>query len=186
MPRKNKKSPKKASRLKKSVTKLTQTPAFDDRALRAHLVNCLDAETAHVNFDKTTGGWPEATRGVKPAGSPHSAWQLLEHMRLGQWDILEFIVNPKHVSPPWPSGYWPATDAPPSNEAWLKSIKNFQSDLQKMRDLISNPKTDLFAKIPHGTGQTILRQVLLLADHNSHHLGQLVLLRRLLGAWPSQ
>jgi hypothetical protein len=186
MPRKNKKSPKKASRPKKSAAKITQSPDFNDRTLRAHLAKNLDADTAHVNFDKTIIGWPEAARGVKPAGSPHSAWELLEHMRLGQWDILEFIVNPKHVSPPWPSGYWPATDAPPTKEAWEKSIENFRSDLQAMRDLISNPKTDLFAKIPHGTGQSILRQALLLADHNSHHLGQLVLLRRLLGAWPPQ
>jgi len=111
---------------------------------------------------------------------------LLEHVRIAQWDILEFSINPKHVSPDWPSGYWPTTDAPPSDEAWDKSIKDFRQDLQKMRDLISNPKTDLFAKIPHGTGQTILRQALLLADHNSHHLGQLVLLRRELGAWPSE
>jgi uncharacterized damage-inducible protein DinB len=186
MPRNRKKSPKQTRTNKKSTTKNTQTPAFDDRALRAHLAKNLDADTAHVDFDKVINGWPEATRGAKPAGSPHSAWQLLEHMRLGQWDILEFVVNPKHVSPPWPSGYWPATDAPPTKEAWEKSIKNFRSDLQAMRDLISNPKTDLFAKIPHGTGQIILRQALLLADHNSHHLGQLVLLRRLLGAWPSQ
>jgi hypothetical protein len=186
MPSKNEKSPKKVSRRKKSATKTTQSPAFDDRNLRAHLAAALDADTAHVNFHNAVAGWPEATRGVKPSGSPHSAWQLLEHLRIAQWDILEFSINPKHVSPPWPAGYWPATDAPPSAEAWDKCIQDFRGDLQRMRDRISNPKTDLFAKIPHGTGQTILRQALLLADHNSHHLGQLVLIRRELGAWPAQ
>jgi hypothetical protein len=188
MPRKNKKSPKKTSSPKKSVAKSATTPpaASNDRILRTHLAAVLDAETAHADFNKTIDNWPESARGVQPPGSPHSAWQLLEHLRIAQWDILEFSINPKHASPDWPSGYWPATDAPPSNEAWEKSIKSFRHDLQKMRDLISNPKTDLFAKIPHGTGQTILRQALLLADHNSHHLGQLVLVRRLLGAWPAQ
>jgi len=110
---------------------------------------------------------------------------LLEHMRLAQWDILEFSRNKKHVSPDWPAGYWPSSDAPLSNAAWKASIQNFRKDLKAMQALVANPKTDLFARIPWGDGQTILREALLVADHNAYHLGQLLDARRLLGAWPS-
>ena len=110
-------------------------------------------------------------------------WDLLEHVRLVQRDILEFTLNPKHVSPDWPAGYWPKSLAPKDDAEWENSVKEFFHDLQEMEKLVSNPRTDLFAKIPQGTGQTVLRQVLLLVDHNSNHLGQLVLVRRLLGAW---
>jgi hypothetical protein len=109
---------------------------------------------------------------------------LLEHMRIAQWDILEFSRNPKHVSPQWPAGHWPRTEAPPSAAAWDKSIAAFRKDLKAMESLVANPKTDLFARIPWGDGQTILREALLVADHNAYHLGQLVDVRRLLGAWP--
>ena len=104
-------------------------------------------------------------------------------MRLAQHDILEFSRNPKHVSPEWPVGYWPKTPAPPSSTAWNKSVKAFRADLKAMCDLVSDPSTDLYAKIPHGDGQTILREALLIADHNAYHLGALVVVRRLLGAW---
>jgi hypothetical protein len=110
-------------------------------------------------------------------------WQLLEHIRIGQWDILEFSRNPKHVSPPWPKGYWPATEVPPSASAWNNSLRKVREDLKAMEELVASPKTDLLAKIPHGSGQTILREALLLADHNAYHVGQMVLLRRLLDAW---
>jgi hypothetical protein len=158
----------------------------DDKLLRAHLVKLLDADNAHVNFAKTIASWPVAHRGVKPEGAPHTGWQLLEHLRIAQWDILEFCRNPKHVSPEWPSGYWPSSEAPPSAEAWDRSVKAFRADCEAMQELVENPKTNLFARIPHGTGQTILREALLAADHNAYHLGQLVLLRRLLGNWPSE
>lgn len=111
---------------------------------------------------------------------------LLEHIRIAQWDILEFSRNPKHVSPKWPEGYWPGEDAPPSATAWNASIKKCQRDVKVMEDLVRNPKTDLFAKIPWGDGQTILREALLIADHNAYHVAQLVDLRRLLGAWPAR
>ena len=126
---------------------------------------------------------PESLRGVKPDGLPHSAWMLLEHLRLAQWDILEFSRNPKYKSPKWPEGYWPETEAPPSAAAWNKSVGQFRKDLKNMQELVENPKTDLYAGIPWGDGQTVLREALLLADHNSHHLGQLIDARRLLGAW---
>jgi len=114
---------------------------------------------------------------------PHTPWRLLEHLRIAQWDILEFSRNPKHVSPSFPDGYWPRSDAPPDAAAWDRSVAAFRADLKAMQDLVADPATDLFALLPHGEGQTILREALLVADHNAYHLGQLVMLRRALGAW---
>ena len=155
----------------------------DSNALRKHLLYLLGGGGAHVDFDSAIAGWPAKLRGTKPKGLPHTAWQLLEHMRIAQWDILEFSRNPKHVSPEWPEGYWPATDAPPSPAAWNKSVSTFRADLKAMMSLVKSPRRDLFARIPHGEGQTILREALLVADHNAYHLGELVYLRRALGAW---
>jgi hypothetical protein len=157
-----------------------------DKALRQHLLYLLKDGGAHLNFDSAIAGLPAKLRGARPRGVPHSPWRLLEHMRIAQWDILEFSRNAKHVSPKFPDGYWPASDAPPSAAAWSKSVKAFRADLKAMRDLVANPRTDLFARIPHGDGQTILREALLVADHNAYHLGQLVAVRRALGAWPAE
>ena len=121
-----------------------------------------------------------------PAGLPHSLWMLLEHLRIAQWDILEFSRNPKYTSRKWPEEYWPKTDAPPSPAAWNASVKKFHQDLKAMQKLVKEPETDLFARIPWGDGQTILREALLLADHNAYHLGQMLDVRRLLGAWPEK
>jgi len=154
-----------------------------DKALRKHLVDLLQGGSAHVKCDDAIENVPAELRGQKTANLPHSAWMLLEHMRIAQWDILEFSRNRKHKSPVWPKGYWPASDDPPSEAQWGASIKQFHSDLKEMEDLVKNPKTDLFAKIPWGDGQTILREALLLADHNAYHLAQIVDVRRLLGAW---
>ncbi len=151
--------------------------------LRKHLLELLAGGHAHADFDKTVANLPANLRGTKVKGAPHTAWQLLEHMRIAQRDILEFSRNAKHVSPPWPSGYWPKTEAPPNAAAWTNSIRSFRADLKSMAKLVSSKNTDLFARIPHGDGQTILREALLVADHNAYHLGQLLLLRRLLGAW---
>src|SRR6184192_2380921 len=156
-----------------------------DKALREHLVFLLKGGGAHVHFIDAVEGFPEAKRGTFIAGLPHTGWQLLEHSRIAQWDILEFSRNPKHVSPGFPESYWPKTPGPPDEAAWAKSVETFQRDLQEMISLVKNPKTDLYAKIPHGDGQTILREALLVADHNAYHLGQLVDLRRALGEWPS-
>jgi hypothetical protein len=170
---------------KAGAKKLTVKAGRDgnDKALREQLGKVLDWHEAHADWKQALAGLDPAHRGVRPAGSPHSVWDLLEHVRLAQRDILEFTVNPKHVSPDWPSGYWPKNLAPQDDAEWEKSVREFFHDLQEVEKLVNNPRTDLFAKIPHGTGQTVLRQVLLLVDHNSNHLGQLVLVRRLLGAW---
>ena len=152
-------------------------------ALRQHLLDLLRGHNAHVDFDAALSDIPSKLRGVKPPGASYTAWQLLEHMRIAQWDILEFSRNPKHKSPAWPEGYWPKTEAPPSAASWNNSLRSFRADLKGMAKLVADKKTDLYAKIPHGTGQTILREALLVADHNAYHLGQIVLLRRLLGIW---
>jgi hypothetical protein len=154
-----------------------------DQALRKQVIELLEGGSAHLKFDQAVAGLSPKLRAAKPASAPHSAWQLIEHLRIAQWDILEFSRNPKHVSPEWPKGYWPDTEAPPSAKAWESSIKSFKADLAAMEKLVSDRNTDLFAPIPRGDGQTVLREALLVADHNAYHLGQLVLLRRLLGAW---
>jgi len=153
------------------------------RALRDHVLELLRGGHAHVTPQDAIGDWPAALRGARPAGQPFTPWRLLEHVRISQWDIVEFTKSAKHVSPEWPAGYWPASDAPPDAAAWDKSVVQVKRDLQAMQRLVRDPATDLFSCIPHGSGQTPLREALVLADHNSYHLGQLVLLRRLLGAW---
>jgi len=148
--------------------------------LRQHLVNLLTKAEAHVDLESELKDFPRELRGRKPPGAPHTPWQLLEHIRIAQWDILEFSRDAKHQSPKWPEGYWPNAEAPPDDKAWDKSVKTVLEDLQSMADLASDPKRDLVAKIPHGDGQTLLREALLVADHNAYHLGQLVMLRRIL------
>ena len=152
------------------------------RALRKQLIWLLREGHAHAGFESAIRGLPAKARGAKVKGVPYTAWELLEHMRLAQWDILEFSRDPKHVSPEFPSGYWPKSKTPPPG-AWEKSVRAFRRDLKAMERLVADPRTDLFARIPHGQGQTILREALLVADHNAYHLGQMVLLRRLLGEW---
>jgi DinB superfamily len=154
-----------------------------DESLREHVLNLLGWRDAHTEFEEALAGLPPKLRGTRPPGAPHSPWELLEHMRLAQEDILEFMRNPKYVAPKFPEGYWPAAEAPPNDAAWEKSLESFRNDAKAMRALVKDPRTDLFARIPHGQGQTVLREALLLADHNSYHIGQLVLARRLLGAW---
>jgi DinB family protein len=155
-------------------------------SVRKHVLDLLRGGGAHVDFEAAIARFPVALRGVKAAGVPHTAWQLLEHMRIAQWDILEFSRNSKHVSPEFPDGYWPPANTPPTPNAWSQSMRAFRADLRAMMALVANPKTDLFARIPHGEGQTLLREALLVADHNSYHVGQLVLLRKVLEAWPAR
>jgi hypothetical protein len=154
-----------------------------DRALRKQLIETLKGGGAHASFEDAVPDVPAKLRGEKPTGLPHSPWMLLEHLRIGQWDILEFSRNPKHESPKWPEGYWPKGAAPPNAKAWDRSVAAFRRDLKAIEDLVKNPKTDLVAKIPWGNGQTILREALLVADHNAYHIAQVIDVRRLLGAW---
>src|ERR1035438_1396643 len=133
-------------------------------SLRKQLANLLHMKGAHVNLEAAASGFPVALRGVKPQGAPHSAWQLLEHMRIAQEDILDFSRNPKYRNKKWPDDYWPAAAEPPSDEAWESSVQQFQKDLKEMQDLIADTKHDLLARIPHGTGQTLLREALVVAN----------------------
>ena len=166
-------------------TKKTSASQARDAALRQHLLELLNGGHAHADFDTAVRGLAPALRGKRPKGAEHSPWEILEHLRIAQSDILEFSRDSGHKSPEWPSGYWPAAPAPPDAKAWDQSVRAFRRDLKAMCDLVSNPATDLYGRIPHGSGQTVLREALLAADHNAYHLGQLVLVRRLLGAWKS-
>ena len=148
--------------------------------VREQVLYLLRGGGAHVSFDDVVAGFPVRLRGAKPPGAPHTAWQLIEHMRIAQWDILEFSRNPKHVSPEWPSGYWPASGKPANAKAWESSVAAIKKTLAGMAALVQDHKTDLYAKIPHGAGQNILREALLIADHNAYHLGQLMLLKKML------
>lgn len=154
-----------------------------DSALREQLVYLLSGGGAHCGFDQAVGHLPENLLSHSPSGAPYSSYDIVEHMRIAQWDILEFCRNPSHASPDWPSGYWPSPNAEPTAEAWHQSIDSFRADLQAMQDLVSDESVDLYAPIPHGDGQTILREALLVADHNGYHIGQLIVVRRALGAW---
>ena len=156
-----------------------------DDPLRTHVLRLLDWEDAHVHFDSAVAGIPPSQRGVTPPGLPYSAWQLLEHLRLTQADILDFCRNSSYQERKWPTDYWPASDGPPSSEEWERSIADFQRDREELKRLGADPKRDLFARIPHGTGQTYLRELFLVADHNAYHVGQLIAVRRLLGMWPA-
>jgi hypothetical protein len=157
--------------------------ADSQKSLREHLLYLLKGEGAHASFEDAVKDFPAEFRGKKLKDFPHTAWMLLDHLRLAQLDILEYSRNPKHVSPKWPEGYWPKQEAPPSADAWNKSVAAFRADLKAMKALVANSKTDLFAPLPGADGHTVLREALLLADHNAYHLGQLVMLRRMLGAW---
>ena len=163
--------------------KPSRRSADSSRPLRDHVADLLGVGHAHVAFNDALAAWPPELRGAKPPGQPFTPWRILEHIRITQWDIVEFTKSATHVSPEWPAGYWPERDAPPDAAAWDTSIAQVAHDLRAMQQIVRDPETDLFARIPHGTGQTVLREALVLADHNSYHLGQLVLLRRLLGAW---
>jgi uncharacterized damage-inducible protein DinB len=154
-----------------------------DDALRTHLVNLLTARQAHATFDDAIAGLPADLRGVQPDGLPYSVWEQVEHMRIAQRDILDFCVDPSYEQPAWPDDYWPEAAAPPDDDAWDAAVQGFRDDLAAMCDLVRDPETDLYAVVPNGDEQTYLREAMLVADHNAYHVGQIVAVRRELGAW---
>jgi hypothetical protein len=154
-----------------------------DSALREQLIELLASGHAHATFEQAVRGFPVERAGVRPNGAPHSAWELLEHLRIAQNDTLRFSESSDYTSPSWPEGYWPAHPAPAKPEDWAESVDAFRDDRTAFEALLRNPDQDLYRKIPWGDGQTLLREVLVLADHNAYHLGQLVLVRKLLGTW---
>ncbi len=156
---------------------------MSDDALRAHLRKLLDWQDAHASFDAAVEDVPPKLRGKRPEGLPYSPWQLLEHLRLAQRDILDFCRDSEYAERKWPDDYWLADPEPPSPGAWDESVAAFRADRRELQRLASDPALDLFAKIPHGDGQTYLRELLLVADHNAYHVGQVVAVRKLLGVW---
>jgi hypothetical protein len=148
-------------------------------ALRDHVLYLLKGGGAHLSFEDFVTDFPPELCAKQIPGLPYTSWQVLEHMRLAQWDILEFSRDAKHVSPGFPKGYWPKPEKLGSPEDWAETVKTFRHDLQEMVSLVANPSTDLFDKIPHGDGQTVLREALLIADHNAYHLGVLAVMARM-------
>ena len=182
MPKKRKATGKKRGSSKKTGSiRSRHASVAPDKALRDHLLHLLAGGQAHADIDSALGDWPVQLTAAKIANFPHTAWMLVEHMRIAQWDILEFSRNPRHVSPAFPEGYWPKSEAPPSEKAWKDTVSAFKKDLRAMEQLVASPRTDLYAKLPWGDGQTVLREALLVADHNAYHLGQLVMLRKGMG-----
>jgi hypothetical protein len=151
---------------------------------RSAIASILDWEDAHAGFDRVVAGLPRELQGQVPHGLPYSPWQLLEHIRLTQRDILEFCRNPDYEELDWPGDYWPKSAAPPSANAWEKSVQSFRQDREALKQLALDPGVNLSATVPAGDGQTYLRELLLVADHTAYHLGELVVVRRALGAWP--
>ena len=154
-----------------------------DLPLREHVLDLLCGEGAHPNFEKAVDSIPARDRGAAAPGIPHTLWQLLEHLRICQWDILEYCRTPGTVSPKFPDGYWPKTASPPDDAAWDESVAAVRADLKSMSDLVADRSMDLMAPLPHAPEHTLLREALLVADHNSYHVGQMVQLRRALGCW---
>ncbi len=157
-----------------------------EELLRAHVLAQLKGGEAHVEFDRAVAKLPSNLRGAKPPGQPHTPWRLVEHMRITQNDILEFSKDARHKSPKWPDEYWPAGDAPPDEAAWERTIEEFKADRKELEAMVKDPANDLVAPLPHGKGQTLLREALLVVDHTSYHIGQLIIVRRLLGAWTDE
>jgi DinB superfamily len=168
---------------RKSTSARSSSSSAIDAALRQQLANALEWHDAHVDFERAVDSVPPDARGRKPQGLPYSLWQLLEHLRLAQLDVLEFCRNPKYVEGKWPDDYWPKTDAPPDAAAWDRSIAAFRRDRDALKALAADRHIDLLATIPHGSGQTYLRELVLMIDHNAYHIGELVAVRRALGLW---
>jgi len=146
--------------------------------LREQLVNFLDGSQAHITFDDAIKDFPYELAGKKTPGMPHTPWEIIEHIRIAQFDIYQFSIDSSYISPTWPDGYWPENATPKSKTEWDNSVSQIKKDLQAMKDLVMDPKTDLFKTIPHGTGQNIFREVLVASQHNSYHLGQLMVLKK--------
>ena len=163
---------------------MAQKSAKDSGSLRKELISHLIEGNAHANYDAAVEHFPTDLRGVRPHGLPHSAYQLIEHLRIAQWDIVEYALNPRHKSPDFPQGYWPESPEPPNDKAWDKSIASFRDDRKKLVEALT--EIDLLAPLSHANNQSLASKTILLIDHNSYHLGQFILLRRLLGAWPKQ
>jgi hypothetical protein len=153
------------------------------KIVRKQLLELLGGGHAHMSFDEAVDRFPMQVINTTPPGSGYTPWRLLEHMRIAQWDILEFVRNPQHVSPPWPVGYWPAEGESADPQKWEQTLQGFRADRQAMQELVANPETDLLGDLPHAPGYTILREVLVMADHNAYHMGEFAMMRETMHTW---
>ncbi|MDX1614918.1 MAG: DinB family protein [Candidatus Promineifilaceae bacterium] len=159
---------------------------MNDEALRQHLLNLLDGRGAHMTFDQAVVEFPPEAMNRQPPNVPYTPWHLIEHLRIAQWDILQFVRDPEHDSPAWPDGYWPERSATTDTAGWDASLTAFRSDLEAMKEIVRDRDVELTAELPHAPGYTYLREVLLVADHNAYHVGEFAILRQVMGTWPDQ
>lgn len=155
-----------------------------DQVLREQLIQLLRSRNAHMSLENAVADFPMEAINQRPPNVPYTPWHLLEHIRITQWDILEFIRNPKHISPAWPKGYWPEQDTEADPSDWDKTLRSYRADLDALEEMVRDPKTDLFTPIPHGDGQNILREILTVADHSAYHTGEFGILRQVMETWP--
>lgn len=160
-----------------------QTSADINAAVRKQLIALLTAGNAHQPFEAAVKNLPAELRGVKPHNLPYTIWQLVDHVRIAQWDILEFSRDASHQSPGWPAGYWTESPAPASEQEWQQALDQIRQDRDAFIALLNDPERDLYEPFAHGNGQNLLREAMLIADHNAYHTGEIILIRRLLGAW---
>lgn len=151
--------------------------------MRNHVINLLDARGAHMTFDEAVANFPMHAINERPPNVPYTFWHLIEHLRICQWDILEFVRNPDYVSPEWPEGVWPAPDAVTDEAGWHRSLEQFHTDLEEVKAFVADESIDLLSEIPHAPGYTYLREALLVADHNAYHVGELAILRQVMDLW---
>ena len=156
-----------------------------DKVVREQLLYLLRGGNAHLTFDQAVADFPMEYINTQPPNVSYTPWHLLEHIRIAQWDILEFVRDPDHVSPPWPDGYWPALDQRADEARWNQTLSDFRADLRALQKLVEDPNTDLYADLPHAPGYTVLREILLVADHNAYHVGEFAVLRQVMGTWPA-
>jgi hypothetical protein len=156
-----------------------------DKVVREQLLALLRGGNAHMGFDQAVADFPVEHINRKPPHTPYMPWHLIDHIRIAQWDILEFVRNPDHVSPSWPEGYWPAQNEQADEAHWQQTLAAFRADLKALQDLVADPKTDLYAPLPHAPNYTILREILVVADHNAYHIGEFAILRQVMGTWPT-
>jgi hypothetical protein len=155
-----------------------------DEVVRKQLLSLLRSENAHMGLKQAVADFPMERINEKPPNVPYTPWHLLEHIRITQWDILEFIRKPDHVSPEWPAGYWPPHDREARPQEWQRTIEQFQADLAALEEIVADPDTDLYATMPQGSKYTILREILTVADHTAYHTGEFGILRQVMGTWP--
>jgi hypothetical protein len=154
-----------------------------DKVVREQLLFLLRGGNAHMSFDQAVAGFPVDHINRQPPNVSYTPWHVLEHMRIAQWDILEFVRDPDHVSPQWPEGYWPAPDEPADESKWEKTINDFRADLRALQEIVEDPSVDLCAPLPHARDYTVLREILLVADHNAYHIGEFAIIRQVMDTW---